>query len=230
MSLILPFEEPKGDVATRPESVVFGRDKDVIPLLLDVHASPAPAILDCCYNTGKMWKGLKYNVTSMDIEPEYGCDFTGDFRDMPFPDASYDVVAFDPPHLPNANATNDRATGHADVYGVRVQHESRAADHVGGMFSPFLVEARRVLRPNGVVIGKIADLVHNHHYQWQHVDFINEARAIGLTPCDVIIKRDPASGNLSSSKWENVRHVRRVHLYWIVLRKGRCERPLEVAS
>ncbi len=216
-------------MSDRPTSLILGRDKDVIPTLLNLHAVANPEILDATHNSGKMWKGLKYKVTSMDIDAAFDCDYTADCTNMPFDDDSYDVIAFDPPHLPNANATNDRTTGHADVYGVRVQATDRAADHINGMFTPFLTEARRVLRPNGIVIAKIADLVHNHRYQWQHVDFINACRAAELTPCDLILKSDPTSGNLASSKWENVRHVRRVHLYWIVVRNGRCERPLATA-
>lgn len=209
----------------RPKSVVLGRDKECIPAILDMHAVSDPEILDACYNTGKMWKGLSYRVTSMDIDPAVECDFTADFTEMPFEDDSFDVVAFDPPHLPNASASNDRTTGLADVYGIRVKDNLRAADHVGGLFVPFLTEARRVLRPEGIVLAKIADLVHNHTYQWQHVDFINAARALdGMTPCDLIVKADPASANLSSSKWKKVHHFRRAHLYWIVIRKGRCER------
>jgi SAM-dependent methyltransferase len=143
---------------------------------------------------------------------------------MPFPDVSYDVIVFDPPHLPNANATNDRETGHADVYGVRVADESRQADNITGFFLPFLVEANRVLRPDGVVLAKLADYVHNHRYQWQHVDFVNAARASGMTPCDMAITAHPAAGNLQSSKWEKVHHLRRGHSYWVVVRKGlKCE-------
>jgi hypothetical protein len=45
-----------------------------------------------------------------------------------------------------------------------------------------------------------------------------------MTPCDMLIKRDPAGGNLKSSKWKTVHHLKRVHSYFIVARKGRCER------
>ena len=97
-------------------------------------------------------------------------------------------------------------------------------DHVNDLFTPFLLEAQRVLRPRGIVVAKIADLVHNHLYQWQHVEFINAATALGMNPCDVAIKVDPASGNLASSKWKRVLHLRRAHLYWIVVRAdGSCE-------
>lgn len=219
------FDEPsEGATCARPKSVVIGKDKTVIPLLLDMHAKPEPRILDACHNKGVMWKGLKYDLTTMDIDPQHGTDYVADFRSMPFPDDSFDVVAFDPPHLPNAYATNDRTTGHADSYGVRVQDDARSGDNVSPLFVDFLIEARRVLAPGGIVIAKIADLVHNHLYQWQHVDFINAARSLGMNPCDVAIKVDPTSGNLASSKWKRVLHLRRAHLYWIVVRTdGSCE-------
>lgn len=38
----------------RPLSVVHGRDKDVLPVLLSVHAVSDPHILDCTYNKGRM--------------------------------------------------------------------------------------------------------------------------------------------------------------------------------
>lgn len=213
-------------LAVRPESVVLGRDPDVIPFLLAVHATPDAAILDCCHNRGVMWKGSKLDITSMDIDPQYACDFIGDFRAMPFADDSFDVVAFDPPHLPAAAASANSSGIERLQYGLTEHGDYRQGDNVSPAFAPFLVEAKRVLRPNGIVIAKIADLVHNHRYQWQHVDFINAAQAVGLTACDVIIKADPCAANLKSSKWENVRHFRRAHCYWIVVRNGRCERPL----
>lgn len=208
---------------SRPRSV-FTRDAEAISALLAVHAPAAVDLLDACHNTGKMWRGTGLAPMSMDIDPAHGCAVTADFRSMPFADGSFDVVAFDPPHLPNAYATNDRTTGHADVYGVRVSDPSRSGDNAAGQFAGFVGEARRVLRPDGIVLAKIADFVHNHRYQWQHVEFIQAAQEAGMTACDLAVVAHPASGNLSSSKWVNVRHLRRAHAYWIVVRNGsRCE-------
>jgi SAM-dependent methyltransferase len=209
---------------SRPRSVVHGRDRDVIPLLLDLHARPSPRILDATYNRGVMWQGLDYVVTSMDIDPQFGTDVVGDFRSMPFLSGSFDVIVFDPPHLPAAAASEHSSGMWRTRYGITADGDYRQGDNVSPAFAAFLVEAKRVLRPDGIVLAKIADLVHNHRYQWQHVDFVNAAMAVGLTPCDAVIKVDPAGANLSSSKWVNVRHLRREHTYWIVVRKGRCER------
>ena len=212
----------------RARSLILGRDQDVISIILSTHCKIAtPRILDCTYNRGVMWKGLPYHPTTMDIDPAMGTDVVGDCRDMPFPDDSFDVIAFDPPHLP--------VGGHSDCssqqlwnqrYGItKDKGMGRDGDNVSDLFLPFLAEAKRVLRDDGIVMAKIADLVHNHRQQWQHIDFINVARSLyGLTACDLIVKGDPAAGNRSSSKWKTVKHVRKAHCYWIVVRNStHCE-------
>lgn len=201
----------------RPYSVVLGRDKDVLPLLFQVHSVSNPSILDCTYNKGRMWKGTPYEPVRMDIDPKYDLDVVGDFRKMPFPDSSFDVIVFDPPFLPTA-------AGNTTLYTKFEVHNSDChGDNVSELFLPFLEEAKRVLRDEGVVFGKIGDLVHNHKYQWQSVDFINSVKKVGLTPCDVIVKVDPSAGHIKDKRWVNVRHFRKKHVFWFVVRKGKCE-------
>lgn len=203
----------------RPYSVVNGRDSDVLPILFEVHHPNAKNILDCTYNKGRMWKGTPYQPIRMDIDSKYDVDVVGDFRYMPFVDNSFDVIVFDPPHRPIA-------AGKTSAYAKYNEGEldkGREGDNVSDLFLPFLKEAKRVLRDEGVIFAKIADLTHNHKYQWQHVDFINYVIKVNLTPCDLIIKIDPCAGNLKSSKWKNIKHFRKKHCYWIVVRKGGCE-------
>lgn len=219
-------------MSDRPTSLILGRDREVIPLLIQTHAPANPRILDACHNRGVMWKGSGFTPDrTLDIDPQWEPTDVGDFRSMPYADGEFDVVAFDPPHLPNASGSAGSSGIERDRYGLTGANDYGEGDNVSPAFYPFLLEARRVLRPNGIIIAKIADLVHNHRYQWQHVDFVNAVRAVdGLSACDVVVKGDPAASNLKSSKWINVRHFRRAHCMWIVVRKGRCERPLECAS
>ena len=221
------------EIPLRSESVLMGRDPEALDLLLGLHAIESPRILDATHNTGKMWNGAVHQPTHrMDVDPQYPVDTVADFRAMPFADESFDVIVFDPPHLPVVMAS-DGASTHPNVVRYRAQYgltadadRGRSGDNVSEQFAPFLAEAARVLAANGIVICKLADLVHNHRYQWQQVDFVNAVRASGLTPCDMLVKRDPAGGNLKSSKWKNVHHLKRVHSYFIVVRKGRCERKV----
>ncbi len=208
----------------RPLSILHGKDTDVIPLLLGIHSKPNPTILDCTYNKGTMWKGSPLKPLRMDINPEHDLDVVADFKNMPFQDKSFDVIVFDPPHLPTNAASPNSSKIWEKRYGITSEDKDRSGDNVSGLFTPFLKEAKRVLVPNGIVLAKIADLTHNHRYQWQMVDFINATRDTGMTPCDLLIKNDPAAGNLKSSKWKNTKHLRKCHVYWIVVRNSKkCE-------
>ena len=92
----------------RHKSVLLGKDCEAILVLLELHAPAVnPRILDCTYNEGKMWKGIiEHQPHRMDINPEFPIDTVGDFTAMPFPNGSFDVIVFDPPHLPTNAASS----------------------------------------------------------------------------------------------------------------------------
>jgi len=165
----------------------------------------------------------------MDLNPDLDVDKVGDFTAMPFEANSFDVIVFDPPHFPNAGGSALSLSGSAKPYrhhyGLADAGDiGRDGDDISGLFVPFLREAARVLRPSGLVFAKIKDFVHNHRYQWQHVMFIEAARTVGLTPCDLLVKADPAGGNLQSGRWQQAMHLRNAHCFWIVVRNStRCE-------
>ena len=213
----------------RPYSGLLGTDPDALEVLLRLHGGPDASILDCTYNTGKMWRGIrdKHRVTTMDIDPSYQTDYVGDFRVLSsVVTTMFDVLVFDPPHLPVAAASEHSSGIWRHQYGLTAGHDTgREGDNVSELFLPFFREAAKVLRPDGVILCKIVDMVHNHRYQWQHVDLILAARDAGLTPCDMMVKIDPCGGNLKSSKWKTIHHLRRNHCFWIVVRNSlRCER------
>jgi len=212
----------------RPLSYLEGKDNEAIPVILSVHSStPNPKILDVTHNKGKMWSGLDYNVVRMDIDSQHApnIDLVADFTRLPFASSSFDVLMFDPPHLPTNAASENSSKIWEKRYGITDDDELRSGDNVSPMFTPFLIEAKRVLKHDGIIIAKIADLTHNHRYQWQHVMWVNACLAAGMTPCDLLIKRDPCAGRLKSSKWQTVKHFRKAHCYFIVVRNGNsCER------
>lgn len=218
MNLLSPITE-------RPESVVLARDPEVLAMMLRFYARPGAAVLDVTANKRTMWKGVDWiNVTFSDMDPEMHPDIVQDFRAMTVSDASYDILVFDPPHLPAAAASPESLDDYQGRYGLG---STLKGDNISGYFAPFLSEAVRVLRPDGLIFAKLKDFVHNHAYQWMLADFIAAVRAQhGLTPCDLIVKRDPCGGNLKSSKWKTAHHARNTHCWWIVVRKGRCEAKL----
>jgi SAM-dependent methyltransferase len=218
----------------RNKSVWHNRDNEIIPVLLDLHAAvDNPLILDVTHNQGVMWQtiGVRYRLLTMDLDPQHGTNLVGDFTALPFRDGCFDVLVFDPPHLPNAGGSEGGSRLWTKRYGITSNDPLRDGDNIAGLFRPFLSEAGRVLKPDGIILAKIADLTHNHRYQWQHVDFINAVNALGMTACDMLIKEDPNAGNLQSSKWREVKHLRKSHAYWIVVRNSKsCESPVRPAA
>lgn len=80
-----------------------------------------------------------------------------DFRELPYADGTFDAVAFDPPYVSvGGRATTGIAEMH-DRYGLTDAPTSPKA--LQAMIDGGLCEARRVVKPRGVVLVKCADYV-----------------------------------------------------------------------
>ena len=208
----------------RPRSLVHGTDQDCLRKLIPLHVVPDPVVLDSTWGRGRMWKGLDVRPTErMDCRPDMpDLTYVGDFRKMPeeWTDR-FDLVVFDPPHMAEAG----RNSAHADRFGSLVAGMGHVPD-ITHLYAPFLLEARRVLRPNGVILAKLIDTVHRGHFRFQATDFVIAVRAMrGLTACDYIVKDEERASTMTGHNWQIAHHTRRAHCFWFVVRKGRCYRP-----
>ena len=95
---------------------------------------------------------------TMKVDPDVVCDFTA----LPFPDASFSLVVYDPPHLINAKDTAwlVKKYGKLDETWPQMLHDGFA-------------EGMRVLKPDGVLI-----------FKWSEYDIPAEKvwKAIGQKP------------------------------------------------
>ena len=173
----------------RPISSVWaGTDSDLLETMLRFYPviDPAP-ILDATYNTGRMWGASSRRVVSMDIDPRYKPDIEADNRDMPVPDESFAVVVYDPPHV--GPQGRDKSNKRFDVdFGAKVACGKEHDWNLSYLYPPFLDEALRVLKPDGLLLAKITDMVNNHRSKWPHCDFMQMATDAGFTVCDLIVK------------------------------------------
>jgi hypothetical protein len=145
-------------------SVWEGSDAALLESMLDFYPRrPPEAILDATVNAGRFWKGSTRPVTGMDIDPSDQPDVVGDFRNLPFADGSFDVIMFDPPHVPNQG--RDREKDFRDRFGLGEKSGPATKYSLAHLYPPFCQQAYRVLRPEGVLFAKIADYVHNHRMQ-----------------------------------------------------------------
>jgi len=144
----------------------------------------------------------------------------GDNAMMPFRPECFDVVVYDPPHIPNQG--RDRSKDFNRRFGLGARSAKEHGYTFTHTYPAFMREAYRVLRDEGVLLSKITDYVHNHRYQWAHVELIKAGEQVGFTACDCVIK--VRKGPIIDPKWKVAHHTRRQHCYWIVFRKShRCE-------
>jgi DNA modification methylase len=222
----LLFPEMEGTSASTSSyaplpSVWEGTDSSLLERMLDFYPhKPPTAILDATVNAGRFWVGRQRNVTGLDIDPKHKPDVVGDNTDMPFDAESFDVVVYDPPHIPNQG--KDKKKDFNKRFGLVLKSSLEQGYNFNHLYPPFCKEAYRVLKKNGVLFCKIADYVHGHRFQWAHVEFINAAVATGFTACDCIVKI--RKGPITDPRWKNAHHARRHHCYWLVFRKSKkCE-------
>ena len=211
-------------------SIWPGCDRELLDEMLRFYPAIEPhPILDATYNTGRVWNGSKREIVSMDIDPQYGTDIVADNRKMPgVEDDSYAVVVYDPPHV--GPQGRDKSSKRFDVdFGATVECGKEHGWTLSYLYPPFLEQAMRVLKPEGLLLAKITDIVNNHRNQWAHVDFMQMAAAAGFTVCDLIIKT--RNGPMVSTKWKRARHARKRHCFWIICRKSnRCETRVVAAG
>jgi len=110
-------------------------------------------ILDATAGFRMMWFNKKHpNAIYLDIRPECEPDIVGDFRDLKqFPDETFRLVVFDPPHLLSAKNGNPLAHDMGRRFGC-LHYETWPLDLKRG-----LDECWRVLKPFGVLILKWND-------------------------------------------------------------------------
>ena len=189
--------------------------------MLDFYPRQRPElILDATVNAGRFWRGSQRDIIGLDVNRGFRPNVVGDNRRLPFENCCFDVVVYDPPHVPNQGS--DRSKDFNTRFGLVLKSSAENGYSLTHLYRPFLREAFRVLRLEGVLFCKIADYIHNHCYQWAHVEFVQAAAAAGFCACDCIVK--VRKGPIVDPKWKTAHHARRRHCYWLVFRKSKkCE-------
>lgn len=202
-------------------SVMPDKDSVILEKLLQFYPKTTPnVIIDATVNTGKFWAGSSRQVIGIDRNSDVRPTIVANNEALPFMASSCDVVIYDPPHVPNQG--RDKQKDFTTRFGLGEKRGKRASYSMSGTYPAFLMEAFRVLKPEGILLAKITDYVHNHKYHWAHLDFVQAGEAIGFCPCDCIIKTRKAP--IIDPRWKTAKHSRRSHCYWLVLRKsGKCE-------
>lgn len=216
-------------------SVWEGTDAVLLERIFGFYPSIDPEpILDATHNAGRFWIGSTRNVWSMDIDPTHKPRIVADNRimvglntrtgkvDYRVPSNTFGTVVFDPPHV--GPQGRDKSVKRFDAdYGAHVACGKEHGWTLSYLYPPFLEQAKRVLKPEGLLLAKITDMVNSHRSRWAHCDFMRMAEEAGFTVCDLIVKI--RKGPMQSNRWKTAHHARKRHCFWIVCRNGpNCER------
>jgi hypothetical protein len=223
LHLFEPVKQPRKNASgyVLLGSIWEGDDAELLEKLLDFYPRKKPRrILDATVNGGRFWRGSKRPVIGLDNEFSHRPQIVADNTQMPFKDRFFDVIVYDPPHIPNQG--RDKQKDFHERFGLGDKSPKELGYNFTHTYPPFVTEAHRVLQDEGILFCKIVDYVHHHRYQWAHVEFIDAARKVGFRACDCIIKI--RKGPIIDPRWKVAHHTRRQHAYWLVFRKSKkCE-------
>ena len=205
-------------------SVWEGGDGELLEAMLQFYSTISPEpILDSTYNAGRFWKASHRHIISMDIDPRYEPMIVADNRVMKgVPSNHFGTVVYDPPHVGPQGRDKSRKRFDVD-FGATMECGKDQDWNLSYLYPPFLKQAKRVLKPEGLLFAKITDMVNSHKSKWPHCDFMRMADEAGFTVCDLIVKI--RKGPMVSTKWQKAHHARKRHCFWIVCRNSSsCER------
>ena len=141
-------------------SVWTGEDRELLERMLVFYPTIEPEpILDATYNAGRFWKGSTRNVVSMDIDPQHKPMILADNRLMTgVPSKKFGTVVYDPPHV--GPQGRDKSVKRFDLdFGATMACGREQGWTLSYLYPPFLEQAKRVLKPDGLLLAKITDMV-----------------------------------------------------------------------
>ncbi len=162
-----------GNGSYQPLSSVWdGNDGELLEAIFRFYPTiPVEPILDATYHAGRFWKESKRRVVSMDIDPKCKPKIVADNRVMKGVRSSqFGSVVYDPPHVGPQGRDKSRKRFDVD-FGAFVECGKEQNWNLSYLYPPFLKQAKRVLKPEGLLLAKITDMVNNHRSRWPHVGF-----------------------------------------------------------
>jgi hypothetical protein len=173
-------------------------------------------VLDVTYGRGNFWtdyrpEHLRWHDLALD-----GVDF----RHLPEPDRSVDVVVFDPPYISQGGRDTSTADDFTDRYGLR--DCPRTVSELQQLIDDGIAEAERVLRRDGRLLVKCMDYVSSGRFVKGRHRIVATAEALRLRQVDEYVHY---SGTGPQPEHDRQVHSRRAHSFLCVFRKTRHSTP-----
>lgn len=197
-------------------SASVGSNDEVFPEILRLYVPRGSKIADITFGQGVFWKKVEkgaYIVRPSDIRLGVDC------RALPYANAEFDCVVFDPPYMHTPGGTAHQNHQNFELYYVNngAQSEKKYHEAVLDLYFRGCAEAYRVLRPGGILIVKCQDEVCANKQRLTHVEIINELTDTGFIVEDLFVlmrRNKPGVSRVLKQV-----HARKNHSYFLVFRK-----------
>lgn len=211
-------------------SAYAGDNNEVFPHVLHLHVAKGAKIADVTYGKGVFWRDIppdEYRVFPSDLKTGVDC------RHLPYADGEMDCVVLDPPYMEGLYRNDDSLAGNGTHSAFREHYSngdrpaslgSKWHDAVLELYIRAAIEARRVLKRDGVLIVKCQDEVSAGIQRMTHVEIIVNLLRLGYYPKDifVVVRRNrPGVTRILKQL-----HARKNHSYFLVFQRGATKSKL----
>lgn len=173
-----------------------GENSDLLPAILALYVPEGSRIADVTWGRGAFWEKVdrtRYHVDATDLATD-GIDF----RALPYEESSLDALILDPPYM--AGGAGVKRTLN-DCY--QNEERTRSPADVRRLYGAGILEAARVLRPDGILIVKCQDAVESHRQELFHMHVTQMLDLFGFRVEDMFV--------LVQRVQPLMRHVRQMH-------------------
>ncbi len=207
-----------------------GTNDGIFPSILKLYVPTGSKIADITYGGGVFWRSVPknhYHLLATDIKNGVDC------RDLPYENSSLDCIVFDPPYMHTPGGTaHVNHQNYENYYGNNIAangSEKKYHEAVLDLYFKTALEAKRVLKSEGMFIVKCMDEVCANQQRLTHVELINEFRDYGFIVEDLfVLLRNNRPG---VSRILRQVHARKNHSYFLIFRKSaRLRRTVKVRS
>ena len=216
----------QGGIATTDviTSARVGGNADVFPQILRLHVPEGSIVADVTYGKGVFWRNVRrgaYDLRATDISGGVDC------RALPYADGEVDCVVLDPPYMEGFYRDSQSQKAGGGTYAAFREHYANGDEKpragkwhaaVREFYRDAGEEARRVLRPDGVLIVKCQDEVSANRQWLTHVEIINDYANMGFYPKDLFVV--VRSNKPGVARLKKQVHARKNHSYFLVFVKS----------